>query len=310
MTATTKNLKEVVAAAPVQRYWLVRRARRAAMFVLSVVIIAAGWELYKSVGPQDGGSVLGWKILPRAKDRVMPHVSDIVSRFGDPIGRSSDESVLSVVLKAVFYSLRLVLAGFAIGLVAGVLLAVVMTRFKIAARAVLPYLVISQTIPLIALAPLVVSWGGKLKVGGLVWERWMSASLLGAFLTFFPIAVGTLRGLQSPPASSIELMDSLAAPWRSTLFKLRFPSALPYMIPALKLGAAGAVIGVVVSEISTGLRGGIGRLVIEFGRLTTSDPAIVYTAVIGAAVLGLTMAALVSLVDVLLMRNRPREVLA
>ncbi len=280
------------------------------MFVLSMVLVAAGWELYKRLGPQDGGSVFGWKILPRAKDRVMPHVSDVVSRFGDPISRSSDESVFSVVLKAVFYSFRLVLAGFALGLIAGVLLAVIMTRFKIAARAVLPYLVISQTIPLIALAPLIVSWGGKVQLAGFVWQRWMSASLLGAFLTFFPIAVGTLRGLQSPSASSLELMDSLAAPWRSTLCKLRFPAALPYMIPALKLGAAGAVIGVVVSEISTGLRGGIGRLVIEFGRATTSDPAIVYTAVIGAAFLGLMMAGLVSIVDLTLMRNRPREVAA
>lgn len=293
-----------------RRQAYLHRARRAAMFVLSMMLVAAGWELYKRFGPQDGGRVFGWKILPRAKDRVMPHVSDIVSRFSDPISRSSDESVFSVVLRAVFYSFRLVLVGFALGLIAGVLLAVIMTRFKIAARAVLPYLVISQTIPLIALAPLIRSWGGKLRVGGFVWEPWMSASLLGAFLTFFPIAVGTLRGLQSPSASSLELMDSLAAPWRSTLFKLRFPAALPYMIPALKLGAAGAVIGVVVSEISIGLRGGIGRLVIEFARATTSDPAIVYTAVIGAAVLGLVMAGLVSIVDLALMRNRPREVAA
>ncbi len=80
------------------------------------------------------------------------------------------------------------------------------------------------------------------------------------------------------------------------------------MVPALKLGAASAVIGVVVSEISTGFRGGIGRLVIEFGRATTSDPAIVYTAVLGAAFLGLMMAALVAMVDAVLMRNRPREV--
>ncbi len=287
-----------------------RRGRRVLMFVLSLVLVAAAWELYKSVGPQDGGSVLGWRILPRAKDRVMPHVSEILSRFGDPISRSSDESVFSVVLRAVLYSFRLVLVGFAIGVVAGVSLAVVMTRFRIAARAILPYLVISQTIPLIALAPLIVSWGGKVHVGGLVWERWMSASLLGAFLSFFPIAVGTLRGLQSPSAASLELMDSLAAPWRRTLFKLRFPAAVPYMVPALKLGAASAVIGVVVSEISTGLRGGIGRLVIEFGRATTSDPAIVYTAVLGAALLGLMMAALVAIVDAVLMRNRPREVAA
>ena len=81
--------------------------------------------------------------------------------------------------------LRLVLAGFTIGLVAGMLLAVLMTRFRIAEQSILPYLVISQTIPLIALAPLIVSWGGKLEIGGFVWPRWLSASVLGAFLTFF-----------------------------------------------------------------------------------------------------------------------------
>ncbi|MEN9822818.1 MAG: putative binding-protein-dependent transport system inner rane component, partial [Actinomycetota bacterium] len=248
------------------------------------------------------------KVLPRAKDRVMPHISDILSRFSDPINRGSDETVFSVVLKGVWFSLRLVLAGFGMGLVAGVLLAVVMCRLRIAERAILPYLVISQTVPLIALAPLVVSWGGKVQLFGWEWPRWLSASILGAFLTFFPIAVGTLRGLQSPSASSLELMQSYAAPWRRTLFTLRFPSAVPYMVPALKLGAAGSVIGVVVSEISTGLRGGIGRLVIEFGRATTSDPAIVYTAVLGAAFLGLVMAGMVSLAEIVVMRNRPKEV--
>ncbi|HEY7627360.1 MAG TPA: ABC transporter permease subunit [Ilumatobacteraceae bacterium] len=301
---------ELITPIPATRRLQLRRGRRAAMFVLSMVVVAIGWELYKKIGPDDGGKILGWKVLPRAKDRVMPHVSDILSRFGDPVSRSSDESVFVVVLKGVWFSLRLVLAGFGLGLVAGMLLAVLMTRFRIAERSILPYLVVSQTIPLIALAPLIVSWGGKLHVGGFVWPRWLSASLLGAFLTFFPIAVGTLRGLKSPPPSSLELMDSLAAPWWSTLVKLRFPAALPYIVPALKLGAAGAVIGVVVSEISTGLRGGIGRLVIEFGRATTSDPAIVYTAVIGAAFLGLIMAGLVSLADAVLMRNRPKEVVA
>lgn len=277
------------------------------MFVLSMALVAALWEGYKFVGPQDGGQLLGWKVLPRAKDRVMPHISEMLSRFGDPINRASDETVLSVVMKGVWFSLRLVLAGFGMGLVAGVLLAVLMCRLRMAERAVLPYLVISQTVPLIALAPLVVSWGGKVHLFGWEWPRWLSASVLGAFLTFFPIAVGTLRGLQSPAPASLELMDSYAAPWRRTLFTLRFPSAVPYMVPALKLGAAGSVIGVVVSEISTGLRGGIGRLVIEFGRATTSDPAIVYTAVLGAAFLGLVMAGLVSLAEIAVMRNRPKE---
>lgn len=278
------------------------------MFVLSMAIVAAVWEAYKKWGPQDGGELFGWKVLPRAKDRVMPHISDILGRFGDPVNRGSDETVFDVVLKGVWFSLRLVLLGFGIGLVVGMLLAVVMTRFGFAERAVLPYLVVSQTVPLIALAPLVAGWGGKLSLFGWDWPRWMSSVVLGAFLSFFPIAVGALRGLQSPSAASLELMDSLAAPWRKTLFTLRFPAAVPYIVPALKLGAAGAVIGVVVSEISTGLRGGIGRLVIEFARATTSDPAIVYTAVIGAAFLGLVMAGLVALADMAFMRNRPKEV--
>lgn len=295
------------AAVQVPRRSLWSRLRRIVMFSVSMVLIGVLWETYKFIGPQEGGEVFGWKILPKAKDRVMPHLSDIFTRLLDPLNRASDETVLSVVLDGVWFSFRLVLAGFGMGLLAGMLLAVAMTRFKFAERAVLPYLVVSQTVPLIALAPLVASWGGKLDLFGWEWPRWMSSAVLGAFLTFFPIAVGTLRGLQSPSPASLELMESLAAPWHRTLFTLRFPAAVPYIIPALKLGAAGSVIGVVVSEISTGLRGGIGRLVIEFSQKATSDPAIVYSAVLGAAFLGLVMAGLVVLADMAFMRNRPKE---
>ena len=78
-----------------------------------------------------------------------------------------------------------------------------------------------------------------------------SVCVLAAFLAFFPIAVGTLRGLKSAPAASLELMDSYAASWTTTLFKLRFPAAIPTMVPGVKLGATAAVIGVIVSEISS-----------------------------------------------------------
>ena len=300
------DASQVVPAPAARSLW--SRARRSVMLVLSLVLFAAAWEAYKSWGPQNGGDLFGWKVLPRANDMVMPHLTDVFSRFGDPVNRASNQTVFEVVLQGTWFSLRLALFGFLIGLVVGVGLAVVMTRLRIAERAILPYLVASQTVPLIALAPLVAGWGGKLSLFGWEWPRWMSAVVLGAFLTFFPIAVGTLRGLQSPSTASLELMNSLAAPWRRTLFTLRFPAAVPYMVPALKLGAAGSVIGVVVSEISIGLRGGIGRLVIEYARASTSDPAIVYTAVIGAIALGLTMAGLVSLADRVMMRNRPKEV--
>ena len=278
------------------------------MFFVSIALVAVLWELYKVVGPEKGGKLFGVAILPRSNDTAMPHIWEMLSRYAEPEMRSPNSKLIwFVVLKGAFYSFRLALVGFIIGSTIGVALAALMTRFKTMERGLLPYLVISQTVPLIALAPLVVSWGGKLEIFGFTWPRWLSASVLGAFLAFVPIAVGTLRRLKSAPAASLELMDSYAASWKQTLFKLRFPAAIPYMVPAFKLGASGAVIGVVVAEISTGLKGGVGRLIIEYARQATGDPAKVFTAVFGAAGLGLAMAGLVALADVLLMRNRPKE---
>ena len=278
------------------------------MFVVSIALVAVLWEVYKVVGPEKGGKLFGAPILPRSNDTAMPHVWEMLSRYAEPEQRSPNSNLIwFVVLKGAFYSFRLALVGFILGSTIGVALAALMSRFKTMERGLLPYLVISQTVPLIALAPLVVSWGGKVQIFGFTWPRWLSASVLGAFLAFFPIAVGTLRGLKSAPAASLELMESYAASWKHTLFKLKFPAAIPFMVPAFKLGASGAVIGVVVAEISTGLKGGIGRLIIEYARQATADPAKVFTAVFGAAGLGLAMAGLVALADVLLMRNRPKE---
>lgn len=285
-----------------------RAAYRTGMFLVSIALVAVLWELYKVVGPEKGGKLFGVAILPRSNDTAMPHLWEMLSRYVEPEMRGPHSRMIwMVVLQGAWYSFRLALVGFVIGSSIGVALAALMTRFKTMERGLLPYLVVSQTVPLIALAPLVVSWGGKLHIFGFTWPRWLSASVLGAFLAFFPIAVGTLRGLKSAPAASLELMESYAASWKQTLFKLRFPAAIPYMVPAFKLGASGSVIGVVVAEISTGLKGGIGRLIIEYARQATGDPAKVFTAVFGAAGLGLAMAGLVALADVLLMRNRPKE---
>lgn len=284
-----------------------RAAYRTSMFVLSIVLVVALWEMYKVVGPQDGGKLFGAGVLPRSNDTAMPHVWTMLSRYGRPEVRGSDKRVWVVVLEGAWFSFRLAVVGFLLGSSIGVGLSILMSRFRIVERGLLPYLVVSQTVPLIALAPLVALWGGKLHIFGFEWPRWFSAAVLGAFLSFFPIAVGTLRGLASAPAAAVELMESYAASWKQILLKLRFPSAIPYMIPAFKLGASGSVVGVVVAEISTGLKGGIGRLIIEYAREATADPAKVFTAVFGAAALGLTMAGVIAISDVYLMRNRPKE---
>jgi NitT/TauT family transport system permease protein len=278
--------------------------RRAALFVLALALVAAAWELYKAVGPAGGGEVVGWRILPKTSDNAMPHVLDIVQRLFDPESRTSSRQIWRVVLAAAWFTFRLAVLGFAVGALVGVALAVGMARFGVVRRGLLPYLVASQTVPLIALAPIVVSWSGKVHPFGWDMPRWVPVTLLGAFLAFFPVSVGTLRGLASTSATAVELMRSYAATWRQTLWRVRFPAAVPQMVPAFRLAASASVVGVVVSEISVGLRGGIGRLVIEYGRQATSDPAKVYAAVIGAAVLGLVLAGLVGATDSLLMRNR------
>ncbi len=279
------------------------RVRRILLSVLGLVLLAAIWELYKAID----GRVLGFQLPANADDTSMPHVWEIVSRLFDPAGRGDETPILLVVLEAAWYTARIALAGLILGGFVGLGLAVVMQRFRVAERGLLPYVVLSQTVPLVALAPLVVAWGGRLQLFGLEWQPWMSVALIAAYLAFCPIAVGALRGLQSPAPSALELMATYAASSRATLMKLRFPAAVPFLVPALRLAAAASVVGAIVAEISTGTRGGIGRLILEYSREATADPAKVYTAMFGAAVLGIVVAGLVGAFDAWLMRNRPKE---
>ncbi len=287
-----------------------RRLRRVILFLFAVVVICLVWEGYKALGQATGGEVLGVRLPARTDDASMPHVWDIASRFTDPERRGADKTVGLVVLEGAWYTFRLAMIGFVLGVVVGLGLAILMQRFRLAERGLLPFVIVSQTVPLVALAPLVVGWGGNLSLFGMDWQPWMSVSVIAAYLAFFPVAVGALKGLQSAAPEAVELMDSYAASWSRTLFKLRFPSAVPYLVPALKLAAAASVVGAVVAEISTGLRGGIGRLIIEYSREATGDPPKVYTAILGAAALGLCVAGIIALIDLFLMRNRPKEAVA
>ncbi len=287
-----------------------RAARRTALFCLALFLVACAWEAYKAIGPEDGGSLFGWRIIPKTSERAMPHTWDMVQRLGEPENRGGGDPIWIAVAGYAWYTFRLSLVGWALGVGVGIGLAIVMARFRFAERGLLPWVIMSQTVPLIALAPQVVSWSGRIDIFGWEWPRWASVCVLAAFLAFFPVAVGTLRGLKSAPAASLELMDSYAASWTKTLFKLRFPAAVPYIVPSLKLAATLSVVGVVVAEISTGIRGGIGRAVLSYQQASTGDPTKVYAAVLGAAALGLLLFGLVVLIDVVLMRNRPQEVSA
>jgi NitT/TauT family transport system permease protein len=280
--------------------------RRATMLLLALVLLAALWELYKLVIPEAGVKLGDSLILPRSDDASMPHLSHIVDVFGQA-EVAGGGSVLSSVVSSVWYSLRLAAAGFAVGVGVGFLLALAMQRLRVVERALLPYVVLSQTVPLIALAPLVYGWSGNLSLFGLDWKPWMSVSVISAYLAFFPVAIGALRGLASPPPVQTELLACYAASWWQTLVRLRLPASVPYLIPALKLAAAAAVVGAIVAEISIGLQGGIGRLIITYAQQATGEPARVYAPILGAAAMGLVAVGLISLLDVALRRYHGQE---
>lgn len=275
--------------------------------MVALLLVGCAWELYKLVGPEDGGAVLGLEVIPKSSDRAMPHTWDIVERLTEPESSNGDVPIVVTVAGYSWYTFRLALGGLLLGAVVGVALAVLMARFRVVERGLLPWVIMSQTVPLIALAPQVVSWSGRIELFGWEWPRWVSVCVLAAFLAFFPVAIGTLRGLKSAPPAAVELMDSYAASWSTTLWKLRFPAAVPHIVPALKLAATLSVVGVIVSEISTGIQGGIGRAVISYLQASTGDPAKLYAAIVGAATLGLALFGLVVIIDVVAMRHRPQE---
>lgn len=291
-----------------------KRSLRPLVFgVLALALLLAAWESYRNwIGPwldteRDVGKVLGFKLLPRANDLAMPSVFDMGREFGKPQVRGSSTSVFEAVAEGTFNSLKLAVAALVLGTIVGIGAAILMARFKVVQRGLMPYLVISQTIPLIALAPLTVTWGGQLSIFGFEWQKWTSALVLGAFLSFFPIAVGALRGFNSPQPAALELMDSYASSWWNTWRKLRLPAAVPYVAPAMRLAGSAAVFGVIVSELSVGLTNGVGYLILSYMQEGTSRPAKVFTAVAGTVVLGLLMAAIINAVDRYFTRNRPSE---
>lgn len=258
------------------------------------------WELVKLVGTLVE--------LPfNTDDNAMPHVWTMVGGVWQPEVRGSDTTVLQAVMSAALFTFLVAMGGFAIGVFVGLALAVVMQRFAFAERALLPFVVASQTVPLIALAPLIVGIGNRVSIGPWQWTTTQSTMFIAAYLAFFSMSVGALRGLKAPSATSLELMRSYAATPRQTLLRLRFPASLPYLIPAMKVSAASAVVGTVVAEISTGVRGGVGRLIIEYAREITAAPAKVYVAVFGAIAVGLIAAGFVTLLDVAFTRNLPKE---
>lgn len=251
-----------------------------------IVVFVVLWEGYKFIW-----TALEWTEPVNPSDRTLPHTWDIVGALFRPAQRNGP-ILLLVEVKAAIFTLREALVGFLIGGSIGFWLGVLFVRSQTAERAFMPYVVASQTVPILAIAPMVVVWGGKLDI-----PQWLTVSIIAAYLTFFPVVINTMRGLRSPQPTTVELMRSYASSPRETLWKLQVPAAMPYIFTALKVSAAASVIGAIVGELPAGFRGGLGRDLLQFSQQFTAAPQKLFASVIIAGLAGMVFVGVVTLVE-------------
>lgn len=269
-------------------------ARQAAAVLLTLLVLVGLWEGYKLLGAASAGRIplTDWPLPVRADDKSMPHVSAIVGTLFQPARRGGADTLGQILLDAAWFTWREALAGFVIGSLVGFGLGVVFVHSSLLERGLMPYVVASQTVPLLAIAPMVVIWGSRLN-----WPAWAAVTMISAYLTFFPVTINTLRGLNSPEPTALELMRSYAAsPWQ-ILWKLRVPAALPYVFTALKISASVSVIGAIVGELPSGIPDGLGRALLTFSYYYITGPEKLYAAVLFSALIGIVFVAAVMLVE-------------
>ncbi len=294
-----------------RRTAILRAVRQTVTFAVFLALLAGAYTGYKAVGQaiddrQHDWPVVG-SVLPRTDDLNLPPVTDILGQFGETPGGEDRKYVLILFEEAIF-TLREAFVGFGVGLVIGLAIALALAQWRRLEQGLLPYVIASQTIPLIAIAPIIVIWGRKnFEFLPWEWQDWMSVSVIATYLTFFPVAVNGLRGLQSPHPENTELMESYAASWFQTLWRLRLPASLPFLFAAFKIAATASIVGAIVGEISAGVEGGLGRRILREAFNYTTGPDRLFASVLGAAVLGIFVFLVVTGAERAVVGNQAKE---
>jgi len=231
----------------------------------------------------------------------MPNIWDIFAAFGEPV-TTGGPALIHPLLDAAWFTAKEAIAGFVLGAVIGFGIAVVLVHSRLLERGLLPYIVASQTVPILAIAPMVVIGLGSKGV-----EGWKAVAILAAYLTFFPVAINSLRGLQSADPRAFELMESYASSRWSVLWRLRVPASLPYLFTALKISATAAVIGAIIGETPASIQDGLGGAIVNFNQYYSLQPTFLWATNIVCAVLGLVLFGAVALAERLVLRRAPEN---
>jgi len=277
-------------------------ARRAAVTVGSTALVLAvligAWELYRWIWISTG-----WTHPFVVDDTSMPHVHTIVQALFERPTAGVGDILIVQLFHASLFTAKEAAVGFVLGASFGFALGVFMSQWRILQRGLLPYVVASQTVPILAVAPIVVVYLGTLHVAA-----WFSVSVIAAYLTFFPVAINTLRGLLSTDRRAVELMRAFAASRWTILWKLRVPAALPFIFSALKVSATACIVGAIIGEAPSSIQDGLGGYIVNFNQYYSLSPQNLWATNLIAAVVGIGFFLVIVLAEKLIVRRAPVNV--
>ena len=200
-----------------------------------------------------GGGLANTLSISWGLDRpVIPAPHQVVQEIWTTVFTVAPWSVRSLVYH-VWVTLSSTVLGFALGTILGIALAIAIVHFKLLNKSLMPWIIASQTIPILAIAPMIIVVLGSLGLTGI-----LPKSIISMYLCFFPVTIGMVKGLTSPDPMQLDLMRTYYASTEQVLWKLRFPASLPFLFASLKVAVAIALTGAIVGELPTGAQAGIG----------------------------------------------------
>lgn len=261
-----------------------------AAWYLAAIRMNAQWE--RDQAARAGTTLTISELIPRTLTQerpVLPAPHQVTVGLWQGIAGQAITSRRSLVWHG-WVTLSATLAGFAIGTCAGTLLAVGIVHSRSMDQSVMPWAVASQTVPILAIAPMVIVVLASAGVTGL-----LPKAIIAAWLSFFPVLVGMVKGLRNPDTMQLDQMRSWSATASQVFWRLRLPASLPYLFTSLKVAIAAALVGTIVGELPAGATAGLGARLLSgsyYGQTVQ-----IWSALFTAALLAASLVAIISLIE-------------
>ena len=268
-----------------------------ALWYVSAVVLNTPFQkdMYKRQKQSDVSLVTLAKDTMKQERPVLPAPHQVAHEIYKTTVQKKISSKRSLIFHS-WITLSTALLGFVLGTLLGILLAVSIIHNRALDKSLMPWIIASQTIPILAIAPMIIVVLNAIGIQGM-----LPKALISTYLSFFPVAVGMVKGLRSPEVSHIDLMRTYNASSWQTLWKLLLPASLPYLFTSMKIAIAIAMVGAIVGELPTGAVAGLGARLLAgsyYGQTVQ-----IWSALIMASVLAATLVGLVSLANRLVLKR-------